>query len=216
MRLVLLGTPGAGKGTQASMLEERLKVPHISTGDIFRENIRKETPLGIKVKECIEKGGLVPDNITVEMLKERLLEDDCKEGYILDGFPRTIPQAQALEKVLRETGTDIDFVLNIELPDDEVVKRLSGRRVCPGCGESYHNLYKPSERKDLCDKCGTRLIQRKDDEEATIWERLSNYHRMTAPLIDYYMKNGKLRVIDGSGSIEDVFARVWEVLGEHR
>ena len=168
MKLVLLGGPGVGKGTQASLLEGHLKVPHISTGEIFRENIRAGTPLGVKVREYIEAGKLVPDDITVEMVSNRLFEDDCNSGYILDGFPRTIPQAEAIGKILRQAGTDIDFILSIELPDDEIVKRLAGRRVCPGCGETYHIDYKPSGRKDYCDKCGVKLLQRSDDHEQTI------------------------------------------------
>jgi adenylate kinase len=214
MRLILLGGPGVGKGTQASLLEEHLKVPHISTGEIFRENIRAGTPLGVKVREYIEAGKLVPDDITVEMVSNRLLEDDCNSGYILDGFPRTIPQAEAIGKILRQAGTDIDFILSIELPDDVIVKRLAGRRVCPDCGETYHIDYKPSGRKDYCDKCGAKLLQRSDDHEQTIRERLANYHRQTAPLLDYYGKTGKLRVINGEGGIDDVFSRIMAVLGE--
>lgn len=214
MKLILLGGPGVGKGTQASLLERHLKVPHISTGEIFRENIRAGTPLGVKVREYIEAGKLVPDDITVEMVSNRLFEDDCNSGYILDGFPRTIPQAEAIGKILRQAGTDIDFILSIELPDDEIVKRLAGRRVCPGCGETYHIDYKPSGRKDYCDKCGVKLLQRSDDHEQTIRERLANYHRQTAPLLDYYGNTGKLRVINGEGGIDDVFSRIMAVLGE--
>lgn len=207
MRLVFMGAPGTGKGTQASLLQKKLGIPHISTGGIFRDNIRDKTPLGTKVEKIIEKGDLVPDEITVELISNRLGKDDCRQGFILDGFPRTIPQAEYLDGVLERHGYVLDRAISIELNDGEIIRRLSGRKVCPECGET------PSTgNKEFCGRCKAKLVQRSDDKENTIKERLENYRIRTEPLIKYYGEKGILSIIDGLGSIEDVFLRVLEAL----
>jgi len=213
MRLVLLGAPGAGKGTQADILKEKFEIPHISTGDIFRSNIKNNTELGKKAKEYIDKGLLVPDEITVNIVKNRLEEEDCKSGFILDGFPRTIPQAEFLDKVLSELNINLDYVLNIHVPDEELVKRLSGRRVCQKCGKSYHVIYNPPSQENKCDDCGGQLIQRDDDKEETVLNRLKTYHQQTEPLIEYYTKQGKLVTAIGQEEIEDTTKEVMKALG---
>ena len=213
MRLVLLGAPGAGKGTQADILKEKFEIPHISTGDIFRSNIKNNTELGKKAKEYIDKGLLVPDEITVNIVKNRLEEEDCKSGFILDGFPRTIPQAEFLDKVLSELNINLDYVLNIHVPDEELVKRLSGRRVCQKCGKSYHVIYNPPSQENKCDDCGGKLIQRDDDKEETVLNRLKTYHQQTEPLIEYYTKQGKLVTAIGQEEIEDTTKEVMKALG---
>lgn len=213
MRLILLGAPGAGKGTQAINLSEWLDVPHISTGDIFRHNIRSGTPLGKLAKEYIDKGALVPDEVTIGIVKDRLQQDDCRKGFILDGFPRTIPQAESLEKVLAEMRAALDYVVDISVPDHEIVKRLSGRRVCPECGMSYHLHYGPPKAEGVCDGCGASLVQREDDREETVQKRLKTYHDQTEPLIGYYKKKGKLLVVEGKDKIEDTTAEMFKVLG---
>ncbi|MCX8131375.1 MAG: adenylate kinase [Clostridia bacterium] len=202
MRFILLGAPGAGKGTQAVVLAEKYNIPHISTGDIFRSNIKSGTELGKKAKEYIDKGMLVPDEVTVGIVKDRIQQDDCKKGFILDGFPRTIPQAEYLEKVLSEMGVGLDAVLNIYVPEENIIKRISGRRVCPGCGMSYHILYNPPKNEGKCE-CGTEVIQREDDKEETVISRLKTYHEQTEPLIEYYKKKGKLINVVGQEKIED-------------
>ena len=213
MRLVLLGAPGAGKGTQAANLSEKLKVPHVSTGDIFRYNIKNGTPLGKMAKEYIDKGALVPDEVTVGIVKDRLSQPDCGGGYILDGFPRTIPQAESLDTVLAEMGVSLDYVVDIFVPDSEIIKRLSGRRVCPGCGMSYHVHYGPPKKEGTCDSCGTSLMQREDDREETVLNRLKTYHSQTEPLIEYYRGKGKLLVVEGQEKISDTTAEMLKVLG---
>jgi len=213
MRLVLLGAPGAGKGTQADVLKEKLGIPHISTGDIFRSNIKNNTELGKKAKEYIDKGLLVPDEITVNIVKNRLKGEDCKAGFILDGFPRTIPQAEFLDRILSELNISLDYVLNIHVSDEDLVKRLSGRRVCPKCGKSYHITYNPPLREDICDECGSKLIQRDDDKEETVINRLKTYHQQTEPLIEYYKNKGKLVTAIGQEEIEDTTKEVMKVLG---
>ncbi|HHV95098.1 MAG TPA: adenylate kinase [Clostridiaceae bacterium] len=213
MRLVLLGAPGAGKGTQADILKEKFGIPHISTGDIFRSNIKNNTELGKKAKEYIEKGLLVPDEITVNIVKNRLEEEDCKRGFILDGFPRTIPQAEFLDKILAELNMNLDYVLNIHVPDEELVKRLSGRRVCQKCGKSYHVIYNPPSLENICDDCGSNLIQRDDDKEETVLNRLKTYHQQTEPLIEYYKNQGKLVTAIGQEKIEDTTKEVLKALG---
>lgn len=213
MRLILLGAPGAGKGTQAVMLAEKLAVPHISTGDIFRANIKNSTPLGILAKGYIDKGALVPDEVTIDIVKDRLQQEDCKKGFILDGFPRTIPQAQQLDKVLGEMNTAIDYVADIFVEDEAIINRLSGRRVCPECGMSYHTTFGPSKKEGMCDGCGSSLIQRDDDKEETVLKRLKTYHDQTEPLIDFYKKQSKLLVVHGQEKIEDTSAEMLKVLG---
>ncbi len=213
MRIVLLGAPGAGKGTQAVLLAEKLNVPHISTGDIFRSNIANGTELGRKAKEYIDKGELVPDEVTVDIVKDRLENPDCKKGFILDGFPRTISQAERLDEILEGMGTALDYVINIEVDDEYIIKRLTGRRVCPGCGASYHITNNPPARPGICDKCGMEIIQRKDDNEETILNRLKTYHIQTEPLIDYYRKQGKLFSVDGRLSIEETTGSILKAVG---
>jgi adenylate kinase len=213
MRLILLGAPGAGKGTQAVTLSEKLNIPHISTGDIFRSNIKNGTPLGRMAKEYIDKGGLVPDEVTIGIVKDRLLNDDCKKGFILDGFPRTIPQAESLDKVLEEMDAFIDYAVDIYVSDEEIVKRLSGRRVCPECGKTYHLVSGPPRTSGICDVCGAALIQRDDDKEETVLKRLKTYHDQTEPLIGYYKKKGKLLTVDGETRILDTTTAMYKALG---
>jgi len=199
MNLILLGAPGAGKGTQAEVICDKLQIPAISTGNILREAVKNGTELGIKAKGYMESGALVPDEVVIGILKDRIAEDDCKNGFILDGFPRTVPQAEALEKM----GVVIDKVIEIFVPDEKIEQRLSGRRVCEACGASYHVDYKPSKVEGVCDKCGGKTVQRKDDQPETIKERLRVYHEQTAPLKDYYAKRGKLTVVEGQEEVAD-------------
>lgn len=212
MRLVLLGAPGAGKGTQAERLYKELKVPHISTGDIFRSNIKNETELGKKAKEYIDKGQLVPDEVTIDIVKERLKDNDCETGFILDGFPRTIEQADKLDQILKNMGMDLNGVIDIEVSDENIIKRLSGRRVCPNCGMSYHVVHNPPIENNQCKGCNSIVIQRDDDKEETILERLKTYHKQTKPLIDYYSKKGKLITVEGRNSIEETSMEVLKAL----
>ena len=205
MNVIFLGAPGAGKGTQATRLAEKYNIPHISTGDIFRENIKKQTPIGVVAKSYIDKGQLVPDEVTVEIVKQRLSQDDCKGGYLLDGFPRNLFQAGELDKF-----TTVEKVVDIDVDLTKLLKRITGRRVCP-CGESYHVDF--LDGKTICAKCGAELYQRADDNEVTVGSRLSVYENQTAPLIDYYKKAGKLGVIDGDKAIDEVFADIVSKLG---
>ncbi len=209
MRLILLGAPGAGKGTQAEVICERLSIPAVSTGNILREAMKNETEMGRKAKAFIDSGALVPDDVIIRIIKERLAQDDCQNGFILDGVPRTVAQAEALEQM----DIDIDKVVDIEVPDDTIVKRLSGRRVCASCGASYHTIYKPSAQPDTCDRCGGRLIVRKDDEPSTILERLRVYHEQTEPLVDFYRQRGKLVVVEGQEQVADTTRLLFEKLG---
>jgi len=202
MNLILLGAPGAGKGTQAEVICDALKIPAISTGNILREAIKNETALGMEAKSYMDGGKLVPDEIVINILKERLEKDDCKNGFILDGFPRTVPQAEALDKM----GVVIDRVVDIEVEDEKIMQRLSGRRVCEDCGASYHLDYKPSKEEGKCDKCGGKTVQRKDDHPDTIKERLQVYHQQTEPLKDYYYATGKLIVVEGQEDVADTTA----------
>lgn len=213
MRLVILGAPGAGKGTQAVNLAEKLQVPHISTGDIFRSNIKGGTPLGRLAKEYIDKGALVPDEVTIGIVKDRLQKDDCKKGFILDGFPRTIAQAESLDSMLIEMGTVLDYVLDLVVNDDVIIKRLSGRRICPECNMSYHIDHSEQARSGICQACGAKLIQREDDREETIINRLKTYHTQTEPLIGYYKVKGKLVDAKGQTRIEDTKVEVYMALG---
>jgi len=212
MRLILLGPPGSGKGTQAQKLVERYKVPQISTGDIFRQAVRDQTELGKKAKEYMDRGELVPDQIVVGMVEERLSQPDCKNGFILDGFPRTIAQAEALDELLARRGEKLDAVLEISVPDEEVIKRLSGRRTCRQCGAMYHIEFNPPKEPGRCDKCKGELYQREDDKEEVIKSRLEVYHSQTAPLIEYYQKKGLLKKIDGVGGIKEIFSRAVSAL----
>ena len=197
MNLILLGAPGAGKGTQAEVICDKLGVPTISTGNIIREALSKGTEMGIKAKSFIDAGQLVPDEVVIDIIKERLAKDDCKNGFILDGFPRTIPQAEALDAM----GVVIDKVIDIEVPDDKIVQRLSGRRVCADCGASYHLEYKKPEKEGICNVCGGKLVQRKDDHPDTVLDRLKVYHEQTEPLKDYYSKAGLLKVVEGQEEV---------------
>ncbi len=212
MRLILLGPPGAGKGTQAKLLLERYRIPQISTGDILRESVREKTPLGLKAKEYMDRGGLVPDEVVVGIIRERTARDDCREGYILDGFPRTIPQAEALERMMKNNGTVLDAVISLTLSDEVLFARLTGRRTCPSCGAMYHATDNPPAREGVCNTCGSGLIVRNDDAAETVRERLRVYRAQTAPLIDFYGKKTLLREIEGLGSIEDVYQRIVKVL----
>ncbi|EEG32148.1 adenylate kinase [[Clostridium] methylpentosum DSM 5476] len=202
MNLILLGAPGAGKGTQAEVICDTLKIPAISTGNILREAVKNGTELGLKAKEYMESGNLVPDEVVIGLLKERIAQDDCKNGYVLDGFPRTVPQAEALDVM----GVVIDKVIDIEVADEAIQKRLSGRRVCEDCGASYHVDYKPSAVEGKCDKCGGKTVQRKDDHPDTIKDRLNVYHEQTEPLKDYYSKTGKLVIVEGQEDVKDTTA----------
>ncbi|ADL42168.1 adenylate kinase [Caldicellulosiruptor obsidiansis OB47] len=213
MRLILLGAPGAGKGTQAEYLSKRFSIPHISTGDILRENVKNETELGKKAKEYMDKGLLVPDEIVIEIVKDRISKEDCKNGFLLDGFPRTIAQAEALDKVLQELGQKIDKVLDIEVPDEKILERMSGRRICKNCGASFHVIYRPPQKEGVCDVCGGELYQREDDKEETVKKRLEVYHAQTQPLIDYYKAKGLLVVVYGQEEIADTTKEVLKALG---
>jgi len=212
MRMILLGPPGAGKGTQAKDLVNKYSIPQISTGDILRKNLAEKTPLGLEAKKFMDAGGLVPDAVVIGIVKERLKEADCKKGYILDGFPRTVPQAQELDKALAEMSTPLDKVLSIEVADEELVKRLSGRRTCRSCQEGYHVMFKKPKADGKCDKCGGELYQRDDDKEEAIKNRLKVYQSSTAPLIDYYKAKGLLRAIDGVGDMKAILDRMVKAL----
>ncbi len=212
MKIVLLGPPGAGKGTQAEAIIKRFGIVHISTGDIFRKNIKENTPLGLKVKEYTQKGLLVPDEVTVSMVAQRLEEDDCKAGYMLDGFPRTINQAVELDKILNKAGEKLDCALVITADYAKLTERIVGRRICKGCAATYHVTFNPPQKQDVCDKCGSELYQRDDDKEATVVKRLEEYDEKTAPLIDYYEKQGIVKKVDGQQSISAVEKDIADIL----
>ncbi|PST37726.1 MULTISPECIES: adenylate kinase [Clostridium] len=213
MKIVMLGAPGAGKGTQADKIAEKYNIPHISTGDIFRSNIKAGTELGKKAKSFIDQGLLVPDEVTIGMLLDRIHEADCENGYILDGFPRTIPQAESLTAALKENGEAIDFALDVEVPDANIVNRMAGRRACLKCGATYHTEFAAPKKEGICDKCGSELVLRDDDKPETVQKRLEVYHEQTHPLIDYYKKKGVLHAIDGTLSMETVFKNIVDILG---
>lgn len=213
MNIIFLGPPGAGKGTQAKMLIEKYNIPQISTGDMFRAALKDKTPLGIKAKGYMDKGQLVPDEIVIGLVEERLKQDDCSKGYILDGFPRTVAQAEALDKALAKMGSEIGHVVSIEVDNKELVKRLTGRRTCRKCGAMYHVIFKPPVNKDICDKCGGELYQRDDDTESTVMSRLEVYDAQTKPLIDYYQKQGILKTVPGRGGIDEIFNKIVGILG---
>jgi adenylate kinase len=212
MKLVLLGPPGAGKGTQAKMLIEKYHIPQISTGDILRQAVKDGTELGKQAKTFMDRGDLVPDGVIVNIIKERIKVDDCKDGYIFDGFPRTVAQAEALDNVLGGLSTKLDAVVSIDVPEDEVVKRLSGRRTCKSCGTLYHVIYNPPTSEGICDKCGGELFQRDDDNETTIRQRLAVYQKQTAPLIEYYSKQDLVKTVPGIGTPEEIFSTMCEAL----
>ena len=213
MKIIMLGAPGAGKGTQAKMLAEKYGIPHISTGDIFRANIKNGTELGKKAKSYMDQGLLVPDELTCDLVVDRIGQDDCANGYILDGFPRTIPQAEALDAALTQIGSAIDYALNVDVPDSNIVTRMGGRRACVGCGATYHVVFNPPKTEGICDHCGEKLILRDDDKPETVQKRLDVYHAQTQPLIDYYEKKGVLKSVDGTVNMNDVFAALVEILG---
>lgn len=213
MNIILLGPPGAGKGTQAKRLIDEYGIPQISTGDMLREALKEGTPLGLEAKKFMDKGELVPDSVVIGLVKERILKDDCAKGYMLDGFPRNVSQAEALDKMLDELSQKIDHVVCVEVPNEELVARLTGRRTCRSCGAGYHVTFDPPKKENVCDKCGGELYQRDDDNVATVTSRLKVYEDQTKPLIDYYEKQAKLRRIDGVGSMAEIFARVKAVLG---
>nr|WP_207731828.1 adenylate kinase [Clostridium sp. NSJ-145] len=213
VKIVLLGPPGAGKGTQAKSISNRYSIPHISTGDIFRKNISEGTPLGIEAKSYMDKGQLVPDEVTINMVKDRLTWEDCKNGYLLDGFPRTVAQAEALEGFLADRNEKLDTALSIEVPSSFILERMTGRRVCPSCGASYHVKFNPPTKDGVCDVCGSDIVQRKDDTEETVSERLEVYERQTQPLIDFYNNKNLLSTVDGTKAINEVFESICSILG---
>ncbi|MCL6621316.1 MAG: adenylate kinase [Syntrophobacterales bacterium] len=215
MNLILLGGPGAGKGTQAKKLIDKYQIPQISTGDILRAAVKEGTEMGRKAKEYMDAGKLVPDEVVIGIIRDRLAQPDCRKGFILDGFPRTVPQAEALDKVLAEMNSKIDHVISIDVDEEELVTRLTGRRTCknPDCGQMYHIKFNPPKKEGVCDKCGSELYQRDDDNEATVRSRLATYNQATKPLIDYYQAKGLLRPIKGVGSIDDIFTQICGILG---
>ncbi|UFH64647.1 adenylate kinase [Clostridium cadaveris] len=216
MRIVLLGPPGAGKGTQAKSISNKYSIPHISTGDIFRKNISEKTPLGIEAKGYIDKGHLVPDSLTIDLVKDTLSQEFCENGFLLDGFPRTVAQAEALKEFLKENGTDLDVALLIDVPQNFILERMTGRRVCTSCGASYHIKFNPPSVDGKCDVCGNDVVQRKDDTEATVKERLDVYDSQTQPLINYYDAEGLLKTVDGTKAINEVFESICNILGSDK
>jgi adenylate kinase len=212
VRLVLVGPPGAGKGTQAEFIAANQSVPKISTGDIFRANVGQGTPLGLQAKKYMDAGQLVPDEVTIDMVRDRLAEPDAADGFLLDGFPRTVPQAEVLDEMLAELGTSLDVVLELVVDDDEVIRRLSGRRTCRGCGKIWHVEFDPTQKEGACDRCDGELFQRDDDKPETVAERLRVYAEQTAPLVDFYGSQGKLVGIDATGPVEDVTQRAIDAL----
>ena len=214
MKIIMLGAPGAGKGTQAKKIAEKYSIPHISTGDIFRANIKNGTELGKKAKTYMDQGLLVPDELVVDLVVDRLQQDDCKKGYVLDGFPRTIPQAESLDAALAKVGDKMEYAIDVNVPDENIVNRMGGRRACVGCGATYHIVYNPTKVEGICDACGEKLILRDDDKPETVLKRLGVYHEQTQPLIDYYTEAGILKEVDGTIDINDVFAEIVKILGE--
>ncbi|MCR5638908.1 MAG: adenylate kinase [Lachnospiraceae bacterium] len=213
MKIIMLGAPGAGKGTQAKMIADRYHIPHVSTGDIFRANIKNNTELGKEAKKYMDEGKLVPDELTVKILLDRVAQPDCKDGYVLDGFPRTIPQAEVLDSELKKLGDKIDVAINVEVPDENIVQRMSGRRACLNCGATYHIVHIPPKTEGICDRCGQALVQRDDDKEETVKNRLKVYHEQTQPLIDFYTKKNVLKEVDGTVDMKDVFESITNILG---
>lgn len=213
MKIIMLGAPGAGKGTQAKKIAEKYQIPHISTGDIFRANIKGGTELGMKAKSYMDQGQLVPDEVTIGMLLDRISQDDCEKGYVLDGFPRTIPQAESLTASLKDRGEKMDYAIDVDVPDEAIVTRMGGRRACLGCGATYHIVFNPAKTEGICDVCGQELVLRDDDKPETVQKRLTVYHDQTQPLIDYYNGEGILHTVDGTQDLNDVFQDIVNILG---
>ena len=213
MKIIMLGAPGAGKGTQAKKIADKYQVPHISTGDIFRANIKNGTELGMKAKTYMDQGLLVPDELVVDLVVDRLGQEDCVNGCVLDGFPRTIPQAESLDAALAAKGEAIDYAIDVDVPDENIINRMSGRRACVACGATYHIVHIPTKVEGICDRCGEKLILRDDDKPETVKKRLDVYHAQTQPLIDYYTSKNVLKSVDGTQDMEDVFQAIVDILG---
>lgn len=213
MKIIMLGAPGAGKGTQAKRIAEKYTIPHISTGDIFRANIKNGTELGKKAKEFMDQGLLVPDELTCDLVMDRIQQDDCKNGFVLDGFPRTIPQAEALDEALNKIGQKMDYAIDVDVPDENIVNRMGGRRACLSCGATYHVEFNPTKTEGICDACGAQTVLRDDDKPETVQKRLTVYHDQTQPLIDYYKNQGILKSVDGTQPMEAVFDAIVGILG---
>lgn len=213
MKIIMLGAPGAGKGTQAKQIADKYRIPHISTGDIFRANIKEGTELGKKAKTFMDQGLLVPDELVVELVADRIVKDDCKNGFVLDGFPRTIPQAEALDEALAKMGEKMDYAIDVDVPDENIVNRMGGRRACLNCGATYHIVSIPTKVEGICDKCGSGVVLRDDDKPETVQKRLTVYHEQTQPLIDYYTNQGILKSVNGVQPMEEVFADIVQILG---
>lgn len=213
MKIIMLGAPGAGKGTQAKRIAEKYTIPHISTGDIFRANIKNGTELGKKAKEYMDQGLLVPDELTCDLVMDRIQQDDCKNGFVLDGFPRTIPQAEALDEALNKIGQKMDYAIDVDVPDENIVNRMGGRRACLSCGATYHVEFNPTKTEGICDACGAQTVLRDDDKPETVQKRLTVYHDQTQPLIDYYKNQGILKSVDGTQPMEAVFDAIVGILG---
>lgn len=213
MKIIMLGAPGAGKGTQAKKIAAKYNIPHISTGDIFRANIKNGTELGKKAKTYMDQGLLVPDELVVDLVVDRVGQEDAKNGYVLDGFPRTIPQAEALDKALAGLEEKVDYAIDVDVPDENIVRRMGGRRACVGCGATYHMEYAPTKVEGICDTCGKELILRDDDKPETVLKRLGVYHEQTQPLIDYYKNQGILKSVDGTQPMDEVFKAIVTILG---
>lgn len=214
MKIIMLGAPGAGKGTRAAMIAENYKIPHISTGDIFRANIKNGTELGKEAKGYMDQGLLVPDELTVKILLDRVAQEDCQNGYVLDGFPRTIPQAEVLDQELSKLGDKVDYAIDVDVSDDVIVNRMAGRRACLKCGATYHVAHVPPQQEGICDKCGSELVLRDDDAPETVKHRLEVYHEQTQPLIDFYAQKGILKSVDGTGEVKDALKEIVAILGE--
>lgn len=213
MKIIMLGAPGAGKGTQAKKIADKYSVPHISTGDIFRANIKEGTELGRKAKTYMDQGLLVPDELVVELVVDRIKQADCENGFVLDGFPRTIPQAEALDAALKNIGEAMDYAIDVDVPDENIINRMSGRRACLDCGATYHLVTIPTKVEGICDVCGSKIVLREDDKPETVQKRLEVYHAQTQPLIDYYQKQGILKTVDGTQLMDAVFNAIVEILG---
>lgn len=212
MKIVMLGAPGAGKGTQAKQIAAKYGVPHISTGDIFRANLKEGTELGLKAKVYMDQGQLVPDSLTLELIMDRFAKDDCRNGYVLDGFPRTIPQAEALTQALKDNNDRLDYAIDVDVPDENIINRMSGRRACAKCGGTFHIKYNPTKVEGICDLCGGELYIRNDDKPEIVTKRLVAYHEQTQPLIDYYRNEGILKTVDGTQDVDKVFEDIVAIL----
>lgn len=213
MKIIMLGAPGAGKGTQAKQIADKYSIPHISTGDIFRANIKNGTELGKKAKQYMDQGALVPDELTCDLVMDRIQQDDCKNGFVLDGFPRTIPQAEALDAALGKINEKMDYAIDVDVSDENIVNRMSGRRACLNCGATYHLISIPPKVEGICDRCGSEIVLREDDKPETVQKRLKVYHEQTQPLIEYYSGKGVLKEVDGTQPMDDVFAAIVKILG---